>query len=108
MTPEALPLVESAATMKGLSPAERWHVVRLIDRVLGLDLERLTRADLRLRPAHATLTPEAIDAKLEQRQTARATKDFATSDAIRDELAAAGVEVMDGDPLRWEWKIGFG
>jgi cysteinyl-tRNA synthetase len=39
------------------------------------------------------------------RKTARAAKDFATSDRIRDELAAAGVEVMDGDPLGWDWKI---
>jgi len=61
-----------------------------------------------LRPAAATLVPEEIEAKLDARQTARAAKDFATSDAIRDELAAAGVEVMDGDPLRWEWKVGFG
>ena len=34
-----------------------------------------------------------------------AEKDFAASDAIRDELAAKGVEVMDGDPLGWEWKL---
>ena len=27
------------------------------------------------------------------------------ADAIRDELAAAGVEVMDGDSLGWDWKI---
>ena len=26
--------------------------------------------------------------------------------AIRDELAARGVEVMDGDLLGWEWKLG--
>ena len=26
-------------------------------------------------------------------------------DALRDELAAKGVEVMDGDPLGWEWKL---
>ncbi|MBV9840709.1 MAG: cysteine--tRNA ligase [Sphingomonadaceae bacterium] len=108
MTPEALPLLESAVTMKRLAAAERWHVVRLMDRVLGLDLERLVRLDLRLRPAAATLVPEEIEAKLDARQTARAARDFATSDAIRDELAAAGVEVMDGDPLRWEWKVSFG
>ena len=40
------------------------------------------------------------------RRDARAAKDFGTSDAIRDELAAAGVEVMDGDPLGWDWKLG--
>ena len=32
---------------------------------------------------------------LEQRQTARAAKDFATADALRDRLTAAGVEVED-------------
>jgi cysteinyl-tRNA synthetase len=42
---------------------------------------------------------------LDERKAARATKDFATSDRIRDELAAAGVEVMDGDPLGWDWKL---
>ena len=24
----------------------------------------------------------------------------------RDELAAAGIEVMDGDPLGWDWRLG--
>jgi cysteinyl-tRNA synthetase len=27
------------------------------------------------------------------------------SDSIRDDLSARGVEVMDGDLLRWEWKL---
>jgi cysteinyl-tRNA synthetase len=40
-----------------------------------------------------------------RRNAARVAKDFATADAIRDELAAQGVEVMDGDPLGWEWKL---
>ena len=39
------------------------------------------------------------------RKEARAAKDFATSDAIRDELSGKGVEVMDGDPLGWDWKL---
>jgi cysteinyl-tRNA synthetase len=39
---------------------------------------------------------------LQQRQEARAAKDFATSDAIRDQLAAAGVVVEDRpDGPRW-------
>ena len=32
---------------------------------------------------------------LDRRATARAARDFATSDALRDELAAMGVEVSD-------------
>ena len=42
---------------------------------------------------------------LARRREARAAKDFAASDAIRDELSAQGVEVMDGDALGWEWKL---
>ena len=45
-----------------------------------------------------------IEAQLAERRAARADKDFARSDAIRDTLLAAGVEVMDGDPLGWDWK----
>jgi cysteinyl-tRNA synthetase len=65
----------------------------------------LTRADLRIRPKSATLTEEEVEAMVARRNAARAAKDFATADAIRDELAAQGVEVMDGDPLGWEWKL---
>ena len=37
-----------------------------------------------------------VDGKLAERAAARAAKDFARSDAIREELKASGVEVMDG------------
>ncbi|WP_066480905.1 MULTISPECIES: cysteine--tRNA ligase [unclassified Sphingomonas] len=80
--------------------------VRQIDRILGLNILNLTRADLRIRPKAATITEAEIEAALARRKEARAAKDFATSDAIRDELTAAGVEVMDGDPLGWDWKLG--
>jgi hypothetical protein len=43
-----------------------------------------------------------VDALIERRAAARAAKDFATSDALRDRLAAAGVEVRDGpEGPRW-------
>jgi cysteinyl-tRNA synthetase len=38
----------------------------------------------------------AIDAKVRRLDQARAKKDYATSDAIRDELAGAGIEVQIG------------
>ena len=65
----------------------------------------MTRTDLRLRPKDTGLSEAEIEAALSRRKTARAEKDFATSDAIREELAAKGVEVMDGDPLGWEWRL---
>ena len=76
-----------------------------MDAVLGLGLLDLTRADLRIRPKCREITEAEIEDALARRKAARAEKDFATSDAIRDELAAKGVEVMDGDPLGWEWKL---
>jgi cysteinyl-tRNA synthetase len=76
-----------------------------MDLVLGLELVGLDRAALRLRPADAELEADAVEAALAERQAARAARDFARADAIRDTLAAKGVELMDGDPLRWEWRI---
>ena len=76
-----------------------------MDFVLGLNLLSLNRADLRIRPITATITEPEIETALAARKEARAAKDFAKSDAIRDDLIAKGVEVMDGDPLGWDWKL---
>ncbi len=57
------------------------------DRVFGLDLEAPPEAPSELPPGAADL--------LERRATARAARDYAASDALRDELAAMGVEVRD-------------
>ena len=87
--------------------------VRAFDSVLGLGLYTSTpfehrpmaRADLRIRPKSATITVEEIEATLAARKEARAAKDYAQSDALRDQLTAHGVEVMDGDALEWEWRL---
>lgn len=42
------------------------------------------------------LSNEAINALIVQRQQARAEKNWAESDRIRDELAAAGIVLEDG------------
>ena len=89
---------------KKLKPAARLSALAMFDEVLGLRLTELTREELRVRPKDAALTPEEIGDRLVERQQARLVKDFQRSDTIRDELAAAGVEVMDGDPLGWDWK----
>ena len=41
---------------------------------------------------------------LEQRQAARASKDFTTADAIRDRIKAAGIEVED-TPSGPSWSL---
>jgi cysteinyl-tRNA synthetase len=104
-TPMALVALEAMLANKKLPPADRVATLAEFDKVLGLNLLGLRRADLRVRPIGVMLEPAAIEARLDERQQARVAKDFARSDAIRDELIAAGVEVMDGDPLRWEWRV---
>ncbi len=76
-----------------------------MDKILGLGLLTLTRQHLRIRPKAAVITEAEIETALAARKEARAAKDFTKSDAIRDDLIAKGVEVMDGDPLGWDWKL---
>ena len=49
------------------------------------------RADTRAADALGAL----VDAELEERQAARARRDFVAADGIRDRLTAAGVEIED-------------
>ncbi|MCC6924770.1 cysteine--tRNA ligase [Novosphingobium sp.] len=107
-TAVALTVLEEAAALKKTDSGEKLAALAAMDRALGLDLLTLRREELRIRPKAATIAEAEIEAILTQRKEARAAKDFATSDALRDELAAAGVEVMDGDPLGWDWKLGEG
>jgi cysteinyl-tRNA synthetase len=102
----ALTALEDVLAAKKVDPAAKRAVVEAMDAVLGLDLFGTSRADLRLAPKAAAITEAEIEDVLVRRKQARAEKDFATSDALRDELGAKGVEAMDGDPLGWEWKLG--
>ncbi len=82
-----------------LSPTGATDLLRLIrklDHVLGvLDMESGLQVDV---------DAEFIEAKIAARKEARANKDFAASDAIRDELAALGVELID-TPDGTKWKL---
>ena len=104
-TAVALTALDDVLAAKKVDVDKKLELAAGMDSVLGLNLFGLTREALRIRPKAARLTEAEIEAALARRKEARAAKDFATSDAIRDELAAAGVEVMDGDPLGWEWKL---
>ncbi|MFD1950519.1 cysteine--tRNA ligase [Sphingomonas arantia] len=104
MTPQALPVLEDAIADKSIPADERLRLVASMDLVLGLGLVTLDRRALSLRPAAAALQDDDVATLLADRAAARAARDFATSDALRDQLAAGGVEVMDGDPFGWEWR----
>lgn len=105
-TPVALTALEDVLAAKKVDPGAKRAVIERMDAVLGLGLFDLARKDLRLKPKAAAIAETEIESVLERRKRARAEKDFAASDALRGELSAQGVEVMDGDPLGWEWKLG--
>jgi len=64
--------------------------------VLGIDLEASRPTDTSIGLFAPGLTPDpVVIEKLEQRKAARGNKDFATSDAIRDELATMGYAIKD-------------
>ena len=88
---------------KASDPSHHAAQVRAMLAVLGLD-----PADPAWGPAAAgddrmaAVVDALVSGLLQQRAEARAEKDFATSDAIRDRLKAAGVEITDTpDGQKW-------
>ncbi len=104
-SPQALTVFEEVLGMKKMDPVHKLQVLAAMDAVLGLGVMTLDRAELRIRPKGVATSEAEIEDIMARRKEARAAKDFATSDALRDELSAKGVEVMDGDPLGWEWQL---
>ncbi len=48
------------------------------------------------------ISADAINEMIEKRNAARAAKDFAAADALRDKLAEAGIQIEDGaDGTTW-------
>ena len=101
----ALTSLETLLGLKKVDVAQQLAAIAKMDAVLGINLMALSRTDLRMRPKAATITEDEIEIALAARKEARAAKDFAKSDIIRDDLITKGVEVMDGDPLGWDWRL---
>jgi len=87
--PSAMALVAELGR-SAVAPSVKVALLESWDQVLGLDIRRL--------PANRTLPPGAAEL-MAQREQARAAKDFARSDQLRDELRTLGVEVSD-KPLK--------
>jgi cysteinyl-tRNA synthetase len=86
--PKAIAVAHAVAAADNLAPAARRALLLDFDRVLGLDL------DAPAEPGAQDL-PEGAAALLDRRAAARAAGDYATSDALRAELSAMGVDVRD-------------
>ncbi|MEG8016074.1 cysteine--tRNA ligase [Sphingomonas sp. 22R3R2A-7] len=104
-TPRALPILDELLADKRLSPADRLSALADFDAVLGLDLVTISPRGS-ARPAGSGDDRRARRQRSPCRTSRRAGgKDFPRSDAIRDSLIADGVEVMDGDPIEWDWRL---
>jgi cysteinyl-tRNA synthetase len=86
-TPRALAVAHEVASTTDLTDAQRRALLLDFDRVLGLSLDAPV--------ADSAPLPAGAAELLERRAAARAARDWAASDALRDELAALGVDVRD-------------
>jgi cysteinyl-tRNA synthetase len=85
--PAAVRAVNDLDHSAEVSSGEKRNLLATWDRVLGLDLEREAQA--------AWEPTEEIRRLVEERDAARASKDYTRSDELRDDLQAMGLEVMD-------------
>jgi len=89
--PRALAIASTVARDGELGAADRWSLLADFDRVLGFGLADAPATG----SGEGAVVDERVAARLAERQEARAAKDFATADRIRDELAADGWEIVD-------------
>jgi len=92
-TPRAILKLRSLEKTQELRDCDKARIIEAVDSLFGLNLTlHMTQEDI----------SPAIKELLEQRLAARLAKDFAKSDAIRDELALLGIEVRDSsDGQTW-------
>ena len=78
---------------------QQWQTLLHLAQVLGLEAE----TDGDANAGTDELDEGAISDLIQQRQTARQQRDFITADDIREQLAAAGVTVVDqpNGAVRW-------
>ena len=105
-TPICLTVLESALKERSISSVESYVLFKIFARALGLDVDRFSRRTLRgKRPGMSGLTYNEANSLFEARLILKKKKLFAESDNLRAILEENGVELMDGDPLGWDWKI---
>ncbi len=95
-TPRALQVLRRLEKDDAVPDGAKFETFAWADALLGLDLVRQVGQAVRL--------PDGAQALLDERAAARAGKDFAASDRLRDELAALGVEVKDTKDGQ-EWSL---
>jgi cysteinyl-tRNA synthetase len=83
--PRALAVVQEMLKSE-ISDADKFGTIMDFDRVLGLSLDQVDKPEA---------LPEEVQKLVEDRQAARAAKDWARSDQLRDEIQSLGYTVQD-------------
>jgi cysteinyl-tRNA synthetase len=110
-TPEAMAVIQAAARQLNLAKAagdaagaaSAAATVRAMGEALGI-LQQSPDVYLRHSVGAKGFSDEEVERLLALRQTARAAKNFAESDRIRDQLTAAGILLDDKAGGRTEWR----
>ncbi len=88
--PAALVIVREVLRSDLPADERRWLVLDA-DAVLGLDLHRVWES-----AAGTEVVPDVVASLIATRDSARGARDFARADALREEIAALGWDVIDG------------
>ena len=92
-TAESLVVVQELLKDTSVNPATKLALFEFVDRLLGLQF--MDRAQ-KLVDLERESAPSEIIALADQRANAKANKDWATADALRQQIDAAGWTVLDG------------
>ncbi len=84
-TPKALALVHDTLRDEKISDADKKATILDFDKVLGLQLDKIETFEI----------PNEVKELIKERDIARANKDFAKSDELRNEIEKLGFEVKD-------------
>jgi len=102
-TAKALAVVSTASRDDALSNGELTALAIELDKLFALGFGDLSPDDLALR-RESTVSDAEIDALVAERDAARAAKDWAKADEVRDQLNALGVVVEDSaSGSTWRW-----
>ena len=103
-TARALAVVAAASRDDTLEDSDLAVLARAFDAVLAIGLPDLEPSHLDLRRGDIEVDAADVERLMQERAEARAARDFARSDAIRDELQALGVDVEDAaSESTWRW-----
>ena len=86
-TPQALAIMWETVKDSSLNNATKWAILSDMDTVLGLEMDEMKE--------EAFTPSEEAQKLIEERKQARANKDWAKSDELRDALAKLGVGIKD-------------